>query len=195
MANKQAESDFASLCARYNIWCHKWRDVSYCPNCHKPIFMTQHTDQKDTGDNQQSIVDYLIFTRGTPHWVECKGKGGDTRFDFADLNSKQRNFLNSWGDRGVQCWLFLTLGDGKAPYGRKAWMIPWDNYLLVESYIESHGRKSIPWKWPSIEHPVNTTDAFKHWELIWDTGGWSFPSTHQMKSIYVVNLPPLYGVP
>jgi hypothetical protein len=187
MANKQSESDFATLCGKNNIWCHKWRDVMYCPNCHRPIFMTQHTDQRDQSATPQSIVDYLIFTGKVAHWVECKGKGGDVRFDFADLNPKQRSFLNDWSDKGVPCWLFLTFGEGKAPNGRKAWMIPWEYYLVVESDI-AKDRKSLSW--------VAATVELKHFELEWGERGvgWVFPHTHLMKQIYHVDLlPPLYG--
>lgn len=187
MAVKQAEADFARLCSTNNIWCHKWTDVMYCPNCHRPIFMTQHTDQRDQGPHQQSIVDYLIFTGSQPHWVECKGKGGDIRFDFADLSEKQRDFLNSWTDRGVPCWLFLTMGEGKAPVGRRAWMIPWEYYLVTEEDIV-RDRKSLSFVAASIE--------LRNFELEWGERGvgWTFPHTHLMKQSYHIDLlPPLYG--
>jgi hypothetical protein len=195
MGKKQAESDFARLCSTNNIWCHKWTDVMYCPGCHRPIFMTQHTDQKDTGEVQQSIVDYLIFTGKQPHWVECKGKGGDTRLTLTDINPKQRAFLNDWSNREVPCWLFVTLGDGAAPKHRSAWLIPWDMFVFQES-TWCQEMKSIPWHVTGRKNDiVNMEDMFERYELLWNEGGWTFPVFHIMRALYHVDLlPPLYGV-
>jgi penicillin-binding protein-related factor A (putative recombinase) len=195
MAVKQAEADFAKLCARYNIWCHKWTDVRYCPNCHKPIFVTKRTDQQDNDpETQQSIVDYLIFTGSQPHWVECKGKGGDTRLALSDINPKQRNFLSSWDDKGVPVWLFVTLGDGAAPRKRSAWLIPWSMFIFIEETWCSD-MKSIPWQVTGRKTDIiSMEDSFEYYELAWDNGGWIFPNSHIMIANFRVDkLPSLYG--
>ena len=198
MTVKQAEADFKSLCTRNNIWAKKWDDVRHCPHCHRLIFMTQRVNDQDLlrqEEEQESIVDYLIFTGNTPHWVECKGMGGSTRLALSDIKPKQRNFLQSWTDKGVECWLFVTLGDGRAPRGRKAWLIPWSSFRVVEMEIcEPHNLKSLLWRspaGPNQEHSMS--ELFKREELVWKDSNWAFPETHYMVVSHgVLTLPKLY---
>lgn len=194
MAVKQAEADFAKLCARHHIWAHKWRDVSYCPNCHKPIFMTTHEDVHDGREVAGSIVDYLVFTGKQPHWVECKGKGGDTRLALSDINPKQRSFLMDWMLREVPVWLFVTLGNGMAPTKRSAWLIPWSIFIYVEE-VWCQEMKSIPWQATARKTDIiSMEDMFERYELTWLVGGWSIPETHPMATDFgALTLPPLYG--
>lgn len=190
--NKQAESDFTAFCKEHRIWAHKWRDVSYCPNCRKPIFVTTRTDRNDTRAVRESIVDYLIFIGEKATWVECKGKGGQSRFDFKDLAPHQRQFLVSWQDRGLVTWLFLTFGPGRVPHDRRAWLMPINAFLGFEKfYTEETGRKSV-----SFDDAVFFLEEL---ELKWgkyrnNSGGWLMPVTHLFVQSYpeVTLLPPLY---
>jgi penicillin-binding protein-related factor A (putative recombinase) len=192
---KIAESDFAEMCARHNIWCHKWQDVRYCPNCRKPIFITKRTDNMDSqrpNEVQESIVDYLIFTGGIPHWVECKGTNGQTRLRIDDINPKQVNFLNSWIDRGVRCWLFVTLGDGRAPNSRHAYLIDWNAWLDTARACQEWDQISLPWMETGRKGDYyNLYDSFRSYFLDWDKG-WVIPSDHPIYKL-VEGLPKLYA--
>lgn len=182
---KKAEVEFKLFCNRYNIWAHKWRDVSYCPNCRKPIF-PRRTDAADASAIKESIVDYLIFIGDQPAWIECKGKPDAIRLNHSDLAPHQREFLTNWTKRGVDCWLFVLLGKGKLP-NRKAWLIPWMHYLLAEELCK---KKSF-----SYEEMYN---PFAITELVWGKGekgyGWMLLNDHPFVVDYpgVLTLPPLY---
>jgi penicillin-binding protein-related factor A (putative recombinase) len=192
MGTKQAENEFTALCRQYNLWCHKWRDVSFCPHCKKPIFMTARKDETDTRQIRESIVDYLVFVGAYPTWVECKGKSGQSRFAFADLYPHQRQFLTSWQNREVATWIFLTFGPGRVPHDRKAWLIPINAFLGFEKfYVQDTGRKSV-----SFDDAVFYFNLF---ELDWGShdngrGGWLLPPTHMFIQAYpeALILPPLY---
>jgi len=194
-ARKQAEADFAKLCKRHNIWAHKWKDVMHCPNCRRPIFMTKHTDAGDkrSEEEQESIVDYLIFTTRGAAWVECKGVGGHTRLPLKEISQKQRNFLRGFEARGVPCWLFITLGDGRAPKGRKAWLIPWETWTFQEEDLFVHyDMKSVPWMATGRKADVfNMSGCFPSYEMEWNDGGWTIPESHPI-TYCIADLPELF---
>ena len=158
---KQAEREFATLCAHYHIWAHKWRDVSRCPHCGKLLFVTKRNT------SGESIVDYLAFINDLPIWVECKGGLSTNRFDFADLKEHQRRFMNSWTQRKVGCWLFLLMGSEKAP-NREAWLIPWSLYTVAENALFLRGKKSF-----SME---DMESFFYYCKLVWHDGQWIIPT-------------------
>ena len=188
MANKEAEAEFARLCSRYSIWAHKWRNVYTCYKCKTPIF-DKLTSQLDTRPDKQreTVVDYLAFVEEAPVWIECKGKKGTTSWPFSDMDPKQRNFLDAFTKRGVQCSVFLLIGNGRLPLGRGAWWIPWFvfknrcNLLLLD-----RGIKSIPW--------VYACENLQEFRLEWDVGGWTIPRECWIAQVYpnVHNLPPLF---
>ena len=194
MTAKQAETEFARMCARMNIWCHKWQDVRYCPNCRKPIFQkrTSENDERPR-EQQESIVDYLIFVDNIPIWVECKGKGGETRFAFRDLNQQQRNFLDSWVKRGTPCYLFITLGDGKAPKGRNAWLIDYAFWYERERAYVLNGMKSLPWMYAGRKGDYFDFGDFDSYKLAWDSG-WMISKDHALAYKYpgIFSLPSLF---
>lgn len=188
MTRKLAEKEFAQLCARNNIWAHKFGDVRKCANCGQLVFpkRTSEADEK----YQESIVDYLIFVGNEPGWVECKGRLGLTAFPFAEVNQRQRSFMSSWERRGVKCFIFLSFGPGGYP-NRGAWLMPWWAYLLLEQdLMENDLRVSVPYTFFQ-ELKRNP------WELEWKAGGWSIPRNHQLLTIFpkILELPSLYDQP
>lgn len=190
MGSKHAEKEFASLCSKYNIWAHKWRDVQYCPHCRKPIFMTKHVHEDDgrPPEEQESIVDYLAFFGAIPVWVECKGKTKTTSWPFADMGVRQRNFLKSWVDRNVEATVYLSFGPGRAPNGRGAWWIPYPDFSVICNKILKE-RLSISYQM--------AVDELSYYALVWDNGEWKFPETHALNLRYpgLLELPPLYEAP
>jgi len=177
---KQAEEDFASMCALYNIWAHKWDDVTTCGVCGSLIHKTKRVDGNDGRTVRASIVDYLIFVGNKPLWVECKGRLNTTNFPFSEIELHQRQFLHSWQDKGVDCALFLIAGLGKAP-NRKAWFIPWSKWDEIEASLAP--RKSLPW-----------SASLYNYRLIWERGGWKIPFDTWFANAYpdVFCLPSLY---
>lgn len=188
---KESESEFARMCAKLNIWCKKWQDVRYCPNCRKPIFMTRRTDVHDT-EQTESIVDYLIFMGAVPMWVECKGKPGHARFPLGEITVKQAQFQLSWIERGVKTSLFVSFGPGRAPAGRGAWWIDWIAWRSAAKLLLQHNQKSLPWN-PEMLLPreVLSMDSFSAWQLTWQDGGWTVPHGHPYYQL-VAELPSLY---
>ena len=185
MRRKVSEAEFAKLCARYNIWAHKWRDVHYCPNCNKPIF-PKRVEQEDTRSDeaQESIIDYLCFILDQPIWVEVKGKHNMTSWPFNDMNEKQRNFLRSWNRRGVAATMFLAFGPGPAP-NRGAWWIPYPEFADHCNLLRQT-RKSIPYQY--------AVENFTHYRLEWSDGGWEIPRDTWIRENFtnVLKLPSLY---
>jgi len=184
---KESEQDFRNMCKRLNIWAHKWADLRVCPKCHTKLFASR----EDVPD--ESIIDYEIFIGSTPAWVECKGKPGHTLLPFTEISPKQRNFLTSWMLRDVWSFLFVTLGDGNAPRGRQAWLIPWYIYTQAEDHYGT-ARVSWPWKQQGVYPGFN--QVFWEYELTWVKGGWTIPPTSPMLGYFpdILTLPSLYGV-
>lgn len=187
---KQAEAEFAKLMNGYNVWTKKWQDVRYCPNCRKPIFMVKRAQGEE---EQATIVDYLLVISGRVHWVEVKGKGDQHRLSFSDISERQVEFMNSWSDAKVPCWIFISLGDGtRAPKGRKVWLIPWSVWLDTWDLCHYAGMKSIPWLPTNRKADLyNMTEEFPLYELTWEGGEWTIPETHPLYPD-VAYLEPLY---
>jgi penicillin-binding protein-related factor A (putative recombinase) len=173
------------MCSLLNIWAKKWQDVRYCPYCKRPIFITNRTEGQNNipEEEKESIIDYLIFTGYLPHWVECKGRPGQMRLPYKEISQKQRNFLNSWTERGVSCWLFILLGKGRAPTGKFAWLIPWGVFSYDEDNIHADDK--------SLSIDDMHTDYGKY-ELVWvPKTGFTVPLGHIFYD-FCRDLPPLW---
>lgn len=192
MERKKCEAVWAAICAKRNIWNHKFTDVMNCPTCHRPIFMTKHTDNRDK-DGSESIVDYFAFTGENFIWVECKQ--AETAFSFKDINPKQRGFLDSWEQRGVNTYLFLFM----SPESRvsSAFLIPWREWKKLEEEMVSAGRLSIPYTENQLKSSrvYNACTTLQPFALNYVRGeGWKFPPDHPFlkENPTVGFLPPLY---
>lgn len=177
MARKQAEAEFARMCKRLGIWAHKWMDVRVCPRCRLPLFVTNRDDGQEEMGN---IVDYLIFIGSQVSWVEVKGMPGHTRLPFSEISDKQRDFLDSFTSRHIRCFLFISLGDGRAPVGRKSWLVEWEHYLSTERNAVFCGQKSLNWIENNRTADRYTMQDLTAWELTWIQGGWTIPEDHPL---------------
>lgn len=203
MQPKQSEADFAALMGRQRVWCHKFRDVMYCPNCHRPVFMTNHSQAQDK-ESQQSIVDYLIYVGIHGTWVECKQ--AEKAFEFRDLVKRQREFLSSWNDRQLVTWFFLLMTSGPIPGHREekqAYLIPWATWLKIEDEFRTgtdkiKGRLSLPFFSPSLQltfSDMRDQHGLSSYALAWTpTVGWTIPASHAWNTIYpyAYDLPELF---
>lgn len=199
---KPAEREFTKFASNLHWWVHKFQDVRYCPNsvvcencghrqiCGQPIFMTD----RDQAIETESIVDYLIFLGDKPFWIECKGKPGQTRFNFNEITDKQNSFLDDFTfGRGVLCALFITLGT-KIP-DRYAWLISWWTWRMKVWEAEDKGLKSFNYQISNRKQDKEMDmELFEPYKLIWQTNvGWTMPRDHALVKAYpyVLNLPPL----
>lgn len=172
MKRKRDESEFKKLMTSLDIWAHKWSDVRRCPRCHAPIYVTQRIEGEEE-EEKSSIVDYLIFVGAIPAWVECKQTGTNT-FPLDYIQPHQIRFMNDWTERGLQNWLFLLMGEGRAPRGRWGYLIPWQEWTEKVSE-EKLGRKSLT--------AAEAAILFGHCELVYK-GGWSLPPGHPFIKYY-----------
>jgi hypothetical protein len=138
---KISEAMLVKLLKGNKVWVHKWQDMRICARCGAPIFVTNHNDVLG-----ESIVDYLAFTDGTPHWIECKGTPRTKIFSFSKITEKQRSFLTSFAERNVSCWLFLVMGINNSR--SVSLLIDWTDYLAVEKQLLNK-RKSF--SYPGVE--------------------------------------------
>lgn len=140
MKRKRDESEFKKMMTSLGIWAHKWTDVRRCPRCGAPIHVTQRMEENDE-EEKQSIVDYLIFVGTIPAWVECKQTGTNS-FSLNLIQPHQIEFMDDWTRKGLQNWLFLLIGSGRAPKRRWAYLIPWQEWRdkISEKQL---GRKSL----------------------------------------------------
>ena len=167
MATKQNETEFSKFAGHYNIWAHKWGDIRQCPNCHTNIYTARiHPEDKRERDHQESIVDYLAFIGYLPVWVECKGSPGKGVYRFKDeWDIRQHNFMQSWTNRGVYALVFLTFGEGRAPDGRAAFLMPYTAHFHLEDTMQtSHNRVSLPFD--------EACEYLQEYRLQWIQGGW-----------------------
>lgn len=191
MSIKVAESEFAALCSRYNIWCHKWQNIEVvkCPFCgkvHNLFKSTKNPNDKRPDDQQETIVDYEVFIGSAPLWVECKGRHNTTSWPFSDMTTKQRNFLHSWTERGVMSCVFLLIGPGDAPRDRWAFLVPYLRFKETCNRLIEGEIKSLNWKVALQE--------WSFYQLDWNKGEWAIPKDGWLASFYpnVLDLPPLF---
>ena len=182
MQKKQSESDFAKMMGELQrktdgfIWAHKWADIRFCPHCHGMLYKTENN------------VDYQLVVGPYVGLVECKQDS--LRFSFADpekgIRNNQRELLNKAESFSRKSWLFLELGDGRAPKAREAWLIPWVYWVFIEQTIfQNNNRKSIAWKKSKRSEGANTEDLLKLWKLEWvQNEGFKIPKDHIFWEIY-----------
>lgn len=123
----------------------------------------------DSHDTEGSRPDY-VYTLG-PVGGFIEAKAGDTCFPFSNLKPNQRAWLDAMSARGLRCHLWLWLGDriGGKKNPRKAWLVDWVDWLLLEGQITE--RKSLSY----LEACFRLPD----WELEWlGQQRWGIPPRH-----------------
>ena len=92
----------------------------------------------------------------------------------------QRRELDRWEAEHNPCFLFLTLGAGRAPSARSAWLIPWQDWKDIEAALVLKRQSSLSRE--SRRNP-GALDLLRPWELGWSRGGWSIPAGHPFRHI------------
>jgi hypothetical protein len=168
------EKDFAAK-IRGAIWKlgERWPliypNTSMCPKCHHKLYPLPDRP------------DIIVSIEG----IEVKQ--GDERFAFNLISEGQRNWANARTSEGFSYWIALQLGSAKPDSTKinrkRAWLVPWEKWLEVESLVSPH-QQSLPLyisKGSKKELKDNSLDAIsllESYELKWESGTWVIPEDH-----------------
>mgnify|MGYP001600416951 CR=1 FL=1 len=114
------------------------------------------------------------------------------RFPFSRIKENQREWLNGWPESS---WFWLWMGDDVRGAGgslrRRAWLIPWPDWLEVEAHAQQHDLVSLPYDREQAhfvaerEHGLSAVELLARHELEWaGNGRWSFPAAHPFRIRY-----------
>jgi len=165
MARKSSEQAFSKMIrGYYGYYSRKLGDRRYCPNCR---FLLPKTEQ---------APDYVVAQ--TEEWVECKNSDATGRWTWSEITMdgprhNQRQWLKEYDG-----WLFILLGNKRAPKGKSAYLIPFLDWMnSIEPTLIEHGMKSIR-KETKGERPGGD-DLMPEYMLEWEPGeGWFIPKGH-----------------
>jgi hypothetical protein len=123
-----------------------------------------------------SYPDFLLSYQ--PIFIEVKW--GKDRYQFEDISPAQRQALSD----NKHSWVFVIIGDGRAPVGRGAWLIPWTRYIITEIQCEQKEVKSLLFQKTERSRVPEADEFWKAWRLKWANGGWSIPLDHEWTHLY-----------
>ena len=160
--NKQAEGSFVKVAKRYGWGWHKYGDVRYCIHCHQPLPKTERAP------------DYLLAPVFT--WVECKNNDATGRWDWKNdigpegNRKNQREWLKEHNG-----WLFIELGQGRAPNDRGAFLIPWLDWERLEASLLEQKQYSLRYR--GLRGRLGADMMLMQYKLEWNKG-WYIPGHH-----------------
>lgn len=167
---KEAEAAFTKMIRGLGFFSHKYGDARRCFQCGA------------IQPKSERAPDYAIAPIFT--WVECKNSDSTGRWNWASdigpngARKPQRQFLIENGG-----WLFIELGQGRAPDGRGAWLIPFKDWLVAEDLLLASDILSLKFEAVGQPHHKNYRPSATEWlgndfRLVWKKGGWSIPAHH-----------------
>jgi hypothetical protein len=146
---------------------HKFGDVRYafCPKC-KSMFPLPKAEKKP---------DFLIAM--VYRFIEAKGAGDSWAF-ADDFRPNQVEFMDA---NDLRSWIFIEIGEGNAPAGKRSFLIPWNKWKEISAGIQSRGFKSILFKKTERSRvPCLDDITLMHpFELVWEKGTWVVPERHE----------------
>jgi hypothetical protein len=147
---------------------HKFGDVRYafCPHCSK-MFPLPKAEKKP---------DFLIAM--DYRFVEAKGAGSSWAF-FNDFRPNQREFMDNEIKRS---WIFVEIGEGNAPAGKKAYLCPWAIWKTTEEHLLQLNYKSLAFERTGRIRVPCIDDALGPYRLAWEKGAWIIPDEHMWNS-------------
>ena len=163
MKAKAAEKSFREMMKSYNFGWHKYGDVRYCMHCRRPL------------PKSENAPDYSAWA--VYNWVECKNSDSTGRWNASELmeggaRANQRKFLL---DRAG--WLFIVLGTGRAPKGKSAYFIPFQEWVdRIEPALELNKMRSI--RKESKGKRPGADLLLQSYRLKWKDGHWTIPKEH-----------------
>lgn len=183
MTVKQAEADLAKLFYTIGWDWKKFEDKRICPRCKHLLYRV---------DNRPYDGIAVIYGRTIPIEV----KQDKFRFMFSDLKEHQRDGLLEWERKHLsKAWIFLELGtdrtNSKSSKRRRAWLVPINTLLSIETLCEVYGLKSLPLDKSTtnrkdvLKSKIYATQLLSQWELPWEKGGWTLPKNHMFYKLYI----------
>lgn len=170
---KRSEGEFSTMMRSYEYWVHKWRDRGYpeCPHCHRMITRCPHCHQDTLLPKAQTYPDYTFAKKVGL----CEVKDGKERFSWKqDISDNQYRVMTTEED----AWLFLEMGEGRAPNGRQAFFVPWRAWIDYEKQLEARGVLSIVYEQAPRSRNPSAREILIQYECIWMNGQWTLPADH-----------------
>lgn len=162
---KRNEHVFGEMMRSFGYYVHKWGDSRYaaCPKC-KQVFLLPKAEKKP---------DFLVAKDYA--YVEAKGAGNSWNY-ADDFRENQREFMDANIRRS---WIFVEMGEGNAPKGKLAFLLPWEEWKLIEKKLLETGFKSVLFE----ETEYSRAPAIRKWLpencfLEWKDGNWHVHNNH-----------------
>lgn len=167
---KESEVYFKETMNHYGWSSHKYGDVRYCPHCHGVL------------PKSETMPDYVLMP--LPILVECKNsdKGGSWSWK-SDIGPEGTRAIQRIRLGQTNGWLYIVIGNGRAPAGKSAWLIQWEAWLAVEKELV---QASIPLE--DTRQLMGARRLFQGFELVWEKGVFSIPRGHPFWDVYALKL-------
>lgn len=162
---KRNEMVLGKMMRNRGYFVHKWGDVRYgfCPKC-RTMFPLPKAEKKP---------DFLIAL--DYRFVEAKGAGDSWHFD-GDFRPNQREFMDK---NEKYSWIFVEIGEGNAPEGKKAFLVPWKDWKEIEQKLLDRDMKSVVFQSTARSRVLSVDDVFHiGYVLKWEKGTWTIPQDH-----------------
>lgn len=179
MERKRSEKSLGKMMRRYGYNVQKGRDSGYfyCPSCREPVITCPHCKANMRMQKATRRLDFIVMM----DWIEVECKQGDETWALNDFTEIQEALLPEPIEHtGEPRWLFLEIGDGRAPNGKEAYLIPADEFLRIREAEYKNGKKSIRFRSTERSKVSEAQELFSRWTLVWETGeGWGIPEGHE----------------
>jgi hypothetical protein len=174
MQRKQNENELGTMFRRYGFHARKSRDRGYvsCPNCHQLVRTCPHCHRGMLLNKAETLPDFIVSWK----YVYVEGKGATDRWEYATSISPTQ--YKVMADDGVEGWLFLEIGTGRAPNGREAYLVPWTDWMTIETKLREQGILSIVYERSQKGKSPSAHELMEVFQLVWLKGGWTIPKEH-----------------
>lgn len=185
MKKKRSEESLRTMMKYHSIKAIKGRDRGYinCPNCHTPAKTCPNCKGDMLLNKAATRLDFLVLI----NWTEVECKQGDESWALNDFTATQEKLLpQEIEELGEPRWLFLEIGDGRAPKGKEAYLIPADEFIRIRDLEYEAGRKSVRFRKTNRSKVKEARELFERFGLTWKTKvGWTIPEDHEFWKVKV----------